>query len=132
MKMGVSRVALADFFEHLHAALVRHHQIEQDQVVGVSLPAACRPSVPLCGQFDAIAFAGEQRFQAFADIGFVVDDQDLAFDCPGSDLGSGHLCGIHRLPCRAGHGQRKFQHGNRRRRRAGWRLRSPPCSRTIP
>ena len=33
-------IARADFFEHLHAALVRHHQVQQHQIVGGLLPGA--------------------------------------------------------------------------------------------
>ena len=77
MKMGVSRSRSADFFEHLHAALVRHHQIEQDQIVGRCFQPL-QPFGGVGGQLDAIVFARQQRFQAFANIGLVVDDQNAA------------------------------------------------------
>ena len=37
MKIGVSRSRSRTSCEHLHAGVVGHHQVEQDQVVGVAL-----------------------------------------------------------------------------------------------
>ncbi len=70
-------VLRADFLEHLHTALVRHHQVEQNQIVGRLL----QPPLPIgCvhAQLHAVILRGEQSFQSLANIRFVVDDQDAA------------------------------------------------------
>ena len=81
-------VARANFFEHLHAALVGHHQVEQDQIVGGRFQALLSFG-RIGGQLDAVVFAGEERFQALADVGLVVDDQNAAAHGVGRRCTSG-------------------------------------------
>ena len=77
-------IALPDLLQHLHAAHVRHHQVQQDQVVGVGGELVQAFGAVLGGIGD-VAFGGQQQFQAFADIDLVVDDQDLALGCRVED-----------------------------------------------
>ena len=43
MKIGVSRSRSRTSSQHFHAGLVRHHQVEQDQIVGAGLQLAAGP-----------------------------------------------------------------------------------------
>ena len=60
-----------DLVQHLKAAFVRHHQVEQDQVV-VRRLQTLQSLGGIRRECDAIALRREQHFEAFADIRFVV------------------------------------------------------------
>ena len=77
--MGVSRSRWRTSSQHFHAGHVRHHQVEQDQIVACDLQLL-QAFGGVGGQFDAVALDGQQRLQALADIGFVVDDEDLPLE----------------------------------------------------
>src|ERR1035441_8454984 len=80
----------------------RHHQIEQYQVVGGAFEFV-QALGAIVRQIDGVAaFQSQQVVQTFADIQFIVDDEDLAFRAGRGNVGSGHLSGGNRLPCRAG------------------------------
>ncbi len=70
-------IARADFLEHLHAAFVGHHQIQQHQIVEAGFKTL-EAFGGVGGQTHLIAFLGKQSLQAFADVGFVVDHQNAA------------------------------------------------------
>ena len=136
-KDGSLRVALADFAQHFHSGAVRHHQVKQDQVVALRIQRA-QAFGGVLRQVYAVAFQSQQRFQAFTDIGFIVDDQDVAFALPGvGAFGKGEIVGFqsdfrHRQTV-AGFRSLEVTEGNSKWKRApppGWlkTLMAPPCS----
>ncbi len=72
------RIAPADFRKHLDAVAVRKAHVQQHQIERMIFDLL---QAGLAGfrQGDLEAFRSEQRFQAFADFGFVVYDEDGAF-----------------------------------------------------
>ncbi len=75
---GGFAVARADFAQDVHTGAVGHHQVEQDQVVGARFDLA-QAFGAVGGEIDVVAFHIEEGFEAFADIEFVVHDENAAF-----------------------------------------------------
>ncbi len=115
---GGFAVVLADLVEHVHAGAVGHHEVEQDEVVAADLHFL-EPFGGVLGLIDGIAFRGEEDFQAFADIGLVVDYQHLALESGSRELGSSHVKqhSPASSPSRARRGEARG--GRKRRRPAG-------------
>ena len=83
-------VARAHLLEHVHAGHVGHHEIEQHQVVGSRIEFL-QALAAVVGEFDEVAaFQGQKVVQTFADIQFIVDDQDLALGAGGGIRGIVH------------------------------------------
>ena len=61
------RIALANFAQHFHAGAVRHHQIQQNQVVVAGFDLA-QSLGAILRQVDCVTFQCQQRFQAFANV----------------------------------------------------------------
>ena len=66
-------IAHPHFVQNFQAALVRHHQVQQHQVV-VRRLQPFQAFGRVRRERYAIALGGQQHFQAFADVGFIVDD----------------------------------------------------------
>ena len=119
---GGLAVALADFLQYLHPGTVRHHQIEQHQVVAAGLHFVEAFGAVL-RQVHRVAFGCEQVLEAFADVGFVVDHQNVAFGFERGSLGKSHFKrhSPGSLPRPA---PPAVPGGSGRRRSAGWQLQS--------
>ncbi len=97
--IGKLRIAPPDFRQHLEAVAVRQAHVEQHQIERMlfELLKAGRAGFR---ERDVEAFRGEQRFEAFADFGFVVYDEDgalrheLLFWPPGTPAGTMCLCRV--------------------------------------
>src|SRR5207253_2281894 len=71
-------IALAHVAQYLHAGAIRHHQIQQDQIVVPSFDLVLALG-RVRGEVDLIVLERQQRFQTFPDVCFVIDYQDAAF-----------------------------------------------------
>ena len=110
-------VPLPDVAQHVHPRAVRHHQVEQDQVVvpGFELAQALEA---VRGQLHRVPFQGEKSLQAFPDVLLVVHYQDSAFE---DDVGAPIRHALRHAPLSARPGT---PGGIACLRRAGFRLRS--------
>ena len=131
---GGFAVASADLGQHIHAGAVRHHQVEQHQIVEMR--------IHLLDAFGAILrqsylepFAREQQLEAFADIHLIVDNEDVAFAFRWAEWRVGHFQAA-LTGCRSA-GAAVLESGNSMRNWAPppGRLATsmePPCSLMIP
>ena len=67
------RIALANLAEHFHAGTVRHHEVQQNQVVVAGF-GLWQTLGAVWRQVHVVAFNAQQSLEAFADIRFIVHD----------------------------------------------------------
>ena len=75
---GKVRIAPANFAQQFEAVAVGQADVEQQQVERLFVQRAPGRLRPVSAHGHRIAFGVQQEFEALADFGFVVDDQDRA------------------------------------------------------
>ena len=75
MTTAMSVSIFADALQHLDAVELRHHQVEDDEVVAAG-PDLVLDLRRIAQRLDLVAVALEQRLHVVADGSVVVDDQD--------------------------------------------------------
>ena len=81
---GCIAVPFANVPQHFHAGFFRHHEVQQHQVVGALLQLAFALG-GILGEVYFITFQVQQCFQTFADLNFIVNNENAA---PGPSGGS--------------------------------------------
>src|SRR5207245_9850045 len=87
---GRFAIVRAELLEDVHAGHVGHHKVKQDQIVGGAFELL-EAFAAVVGELDDVAsFQGQKVVETFADIQFIVDDDDFALGAGGRGLGVVH------------------------------------------